>query len=110
MDWLMQHIGADEDVQIRSLTNDMTIIVIAGPKARDVLSSAARGDWSDEAFKWLAVREAHVGIAPAVVMRVSFSGELAYEIHVSYAPAYGCDGWTRPSRAHFSRMVSRNVA
>ena len=82
MDWLMQHIGAGEDVQIRSLTNDMTIIVIAGPKARDVLSSAARGDWSDEAFKWLAVREAHVGIAPAVVMRVSFSGELAYEIHV----------------------------
>ena len=82
MDWLMQHRGADEDVQIRSLTNDMTILVIAGPKARDVLSSAARGDWSDEAFKWLAVREAHVGIAPAVVMRVSFSGELAYEIHV----------------------------
>ena len=82
MDWLMQHRGADEDVQIRSLTNDMTILVIAGPKARDVLSSAARGDWSEEAFKWLAVREAHVGIAPAVVMRVSFSGELAYEIHV----------------------------
>lgn len=82
MDWLMQHIGADEDVQIRSLTNDMTILVIAGPKARDVLSSAARGDWSDEAFKWLHLREAHVGIAPAVVMRVSFSGELAYEIHV----------------------------
>ncbi|WP_438990900.1 GcvT family protein [Lentibacter sp.] len=82
MDWLTQHIGAEEDVQIRSLTNDMTILVIAGPKARDVLASAARGDWSDEGFKWLAVREAHIGIAPAVVMRVSFSGELAYEIHV----------------------------
>ena len=82
MDWLAQYIGADEDVQIRSLTNDMTILVIAGPKARDVLAGAARGDWSNEGFKWLAVREAFVGIAPATVMRVSFSGELAYEIHV----------------------------
>ncbi|WP_439111128.1 GcvT family protein [Lentibacter sp.] len=82
MDWLTQHIGVDEDVQIRSLTNDMTILVIAGPKARDVLAGAARGDWSNEGFKWLAVREAFVGIAPATVMRVSFSGELAYEIHV----------------------------
>ncbi|WP_298806666.1 FAD-dependent oxidoreductase [uncultured Lentibacter sp.] len=83
MDWLLQHIGADEDVQIRSLTNEMTTLVLAGPKAREVLSAAARGDWSDGAFKWLAVREAHIGIAPAVVMRVSFSGELAYEIHVA---------------------------
>ena len=82
MDWLTQHIGVDEDVQIRSLTNDMTILVIAGPKARDVLAGAARGDWSNEGFKWLAVREAFVGIAPATVMRVSFSGELAYEVHV----------------------------
>ncbi|MBU2981493.1 FAD-dependent oxidoreductase [Lentibacter algarum] len=82
MDWLTQHIEADEDVQIRSLTNDMTILVIAGPNSRDVLSGAARGDWSNEAFKWLALREAHVGHVPVVVMRVSFSGELAYEIHV----------------------------
>ncbi|MEL7345060.1 MAG: glycine cleavage T C-terminal barrel domain-containing protein, partial [Pseudomonadota bacterium] len=85
MDWLSAHISADEDVQIRSLTNDWTIMVIAGPKSRDVLSAAARGDWSAGAFPWLSVREAHIGIAPAVVMAVSFSGELAYEIHVPNA-------------------------
>ncbi len=83
MDWLRAH--APEGIKIRSLTNDMTILVIAGPKARDVLSEVARGDWSAEAFPWLSVREAFVGIAPAVVMAVSFSGELAYEIHVPNA-------------------------
>ncbi|WP_147127059.1 GcvT family protein [Shimia ponticola] len=88
MDWLQSHLHADEDVAIRSLTNDMTILVLAGPKAREVLSAAARGDWSKDAFPWLSVREAHIGIAPATVMGVSFSGELAYEIHVPNANLY----------------------
>ena len=39
-------------------------------------------------FPWLSVREAFIGIAPAVVMSVSFSGELAYEIHVPNAHLY----------------------
>ncbi|WP_299829830.1 FAD-dependent oxidoreductase [uncultured Roseobacter sp.] len=82
MDWLTAHVRADEDVSIRSLTNAQTILVLAGPKARDVLQSAARGDWSREAFPWLSLREAYVGIAPVTVLGVSFSGELAYEIHV----------------------------
>ncbi|WP_127114949.1 GcvT family protein [Shimia sediminis] len=80
MDWLTAH--APKGVTIKSLTNDMTILVLAGPKSRDVLSAVSRGDWSAAAFPWLSVREAFIGIAPAVVMAVSFSGELAYEIHV----------------------------
>jgi len=82
MDWLTQHVAKDEDVQITSLTNDYTILVLAGPKARDVMSAVSRDDWSEEGFPWLSVRHAFIGIAPAVVMGVSFSGELAYEIHV----------------------------
>ncbi|MGB1236072.1 MAG: aminomethyltransferase family protein, partial [Planktomarina sp.] len=88
MDWLVTHMDPSEDVQIRSLTNDQTILVLAGPNARKVLSSCARGDWSKEAFKWLDVREAFIGYAPATVMAVSFSGELAYEIHVPNASLY----------------------
>jgi dimethylglycine dehydrogenase len=85
MDWLTQHIAPDEDVQLRSLTNDWTILLLAGPKARDVLGCAARGDWSKAAFPWLSVREGFVGIAPAMVMAVSYSGEDALEIHVPNA-------------------------
>ena len=88
MDWLTSHRRPEEDVQIRSLTNDQTILVLAGPKARDVLSACARGDWSKEAFPWLSVRECFIGYAPATVLGVSFSGELAYEIHVPNASLY----------------------
>ena len=80
MDWLAEH--APWDVSLRSLTNDYTILVLAGPKAREVMQSVSRADWSAQAFPWLSVREAFIGIAPAVVMSVSFSGELAYEIHL----------------------------
>ena len=82
LDWLRQNLRRDEDVAMRSLTNTHTALVLAGPRARAVLSAAARGDWSPEAFPWLSAREAHVGIAPATVLGVSYSGELAYEIHV----------------------------
>jgi len=88
MDWLTAHIRDDEDVSIRSLTNDQTILVLAGPKARDVLSACARGDWSKKAFPWLSARECHIGFAPATVLGVSFSGELAYEIHIPNQSLY----------------------
>ncbi|MGB3313844.1 MAG: glycine cleavage T C-terminal barrel domain-containing protein, partial [Albidovulum sp.] len=88
MDWLRAHLPAGKDIQLRSLTNDYTILILAGPKSRDVLSAASRGDWSATAFPWLSVRRAFIGIAPAVVMAVSFSGELAYEIHVPNASLY----------------------
>jgi dimethylglycine dehydrogenase len=88
MDWLTAQLAPNEDVQIRSLTNEQTILLLAGPKSRDVLSACTRGNWSCEAFPWLSVREAFVGIAPATIMCVSFSGELAYEIHVPNASLY----------------------
>lgn len=87
-DWLISHIRDEEDVRIKTLTNDWTILVLAGPKSRDVLSAVSRDDWSKEAFPWLRVRPTTIGIAPAMVMSVSFSGELAYEIHVPNAHLY----------------------
>jgi len=88
MDWLSTHLPRDGSVQLQSLTNDWTILVLAGPKSRDVMQAVSRLDWSKSAFPWLSVRHAHIGIAPAVVMSVSFSGELAYEIHVPNAQLY----------------------
>jgi dimethylglycine dehydrogenase len=88
MDWLTQHINADEDVHIKSLTNDQTILIIAGPKARKVMSACSRDDWSKEAFPWLSVRECFIGFTAATVMSVSFSGELAYEVHVPNSSLY----------------------
>ena len=99
MDWLLQNLGPDEDVQIRSLTNDQTILVLAGPKAQAVLQAVSRADWSNAAFPRLSVRECFVGIAPATVMAVSFFGERAYEIHVPNASLYAANTAVRDSGA-----------
>jgi dimethylglycine dehydrogenase len=83
-DWLAGQLPADGSVAMRALTASHTILVVAGPKARDVLAAAApRTDWSAAAFPWLSVRRVFIGYAPAVAMSVSFSGELAWEIHVA---------------------------
>ncbi|MEM7075004.1 MAG: aminomethyltransferase family protein, partial [Pseudomonadota bacterium] len=87
-DWLAGHIQPDEDVRMRDLTDMYTILVLAGPKAREVLSSVSRADWSQRGFPWLSARECFVGIAPATVYSLSFSGELAYEIHVPTNQVY----------------------
>ncbi len=105
MDWLTAHLQPGEDVQIRSRTNEMTTLVLAGPRAREVLAAASRGDWSAAAFPWLSVRECFVGIAPAVVMSVSFSGELAYEIHVPNNQLYAaCLALRRAGETHGLRL------
>ncbi|MEM8849870.1 MAG: glycine cleavage T C-terminal barrel domain-containing protein, partial [Pseudomonadota bacterium] len=105
MDWLTTHLRPDEDVTIRSLTNDMTALVLAGPRARDVLSAVARGDWSAQAFPWLSVSETFVGIAPATILSVSFSGELAYEIHVPNGQIYAAYlALRRAGEAHGLRL------
>ncbi|MEL7271845.1 MAG: FAD-dependent oxidoreductase [Pseudomonadota bacterium] len=83
MDWLRVHLPHDSDIRIESLTNTHTILVVAGPKSRDVLQVAApRTDWSAAAFPWLTCKRVFIGNAEAVAMAVSFSGELAWELHI----------------------------
>jgi dimethylglycine dehydrogenase len=83
MDWLCERLPSDGSIRIRSLTNSHTILIVAGPKSRAVLEAAApRTDWSREALAWLQARHVFIGSAPAVAMSVSFSGELAYELHI----------------------------
>lgn len=105
MDWLTRHIRPREDVKIRSLTNEHTILVLAGPRSREVMQAVSRADWSKAAFPWLSVRQCFIGIAPAVVMGVSFSGELAYEIHIPNNQLYAAYlALRRAGEAHGLRL------
>ena len=86
MDWLSDHLPEDDSIRIESLTDTHTILVVAGPRARDVMKAAApRTDWSREAFPWLRARPVRIGVAQAVSMSVSFSGESAFELHIPNA-------------------------
>ncbi len=83
-DWLHEHLPKNSDIKIKSLTNSHDILVVAGPKSRNVLQKAApRTDWSKDAFKWLTCKKVHIGHVEAIAMAVSFSGELAWELHIA---------------------------
>ena len=81
-EWLQRHLPDDGSVQLNSLTNDYTTLLLAGPHARQVLQQTTRLDCSPQSFRWLDVKTGFVGIAPATIMAVSYSGEDAFEIHV----------------------------
>jgi dimethylglycine dehydrogenase len=82
-DWLHERLPEDSSIRIESLTNDTTALVIAGPKSRTLLEAvSSRENWSSEAFPWLSVRRCLLGHFEAVVMSVSFCGELGYELHI----------------------------
>jgi len=71
------------DVRATSVTDNWSTIALVGPRARDVLARLAPElDCSVEGFPFMTIRYAEVGGIPARIMRVSFSGELAYEINV----------------------------
>ena len=55
---------------------------VAGPRSRDLLQSLVDADLSSAAFPFLSFRQLDVGMVPALVGRISFTGDLGYEIWV----------------------------
>ncbi|MGR3433348.1 MAG: GcvT family protein [Shimia sp.] len=74
--WFEMH--AEDGVEVRKVSDTRTGFQIAGPRARDVLEAAA-GAAVD--MKFLDVREMSIGMAPCIVQRVSYTGDLGYEIY-----------------------------
>ena len=77
--WFQRH--RDEGVEIDNLSDRITGFQIAGPRARDVLSSVTRADVSNAALPFLGVRRMTVGMADCLVQRVSYTGDLGFEIY-----------------------------
>ncbi len=80
-DWLARHVGDDGVTLSRGHSHDAALMVM-GPEAREVLAGLTDADLSAEAAPWLSVAEIKVAGAPAVAMRVSFVGELGWELHL----------------------------
>ena len=80
-DWLKKHMPDDRSVSFTDLTNSMGVLVLAGPKSRDVLQKLTRTDLTSAAFPWLSARQIDVHLAPSLAARVNFVGELGWELH-----------------------------
>lgn len=79
--WFERHLGTF-DVELRNCSDDLTAIAVAGPASRELMQSVADGDFDNTAMPFMSVRAMDVGLAEAQVARVSFTGELGYEIYV----------------------------
>jgi len=84
MRWFEKHLPKD-GVTVKNVSLQRIGFQIAGPNARELLSRTTRADVSNEAFPFLRVREMEVGNTPATVCRVSYTGDLGYEIYVPTA-------------------------
>jgi dimethylglycine dehydrogenase len=86
MRWFEQHLPADGSVRVSRLGLALVGLSIAGPKSRDVLARLTDEDVSNSALPFLAHRSLDIANAPALVNRVTYTGDLGYEIWV--APEY----------------------
>jgi dimethylglycine dehydrogenase len=69
------------DVAYENVSDDWHGIAISGPKSRDLLDRITRDDVRGEALKFRDIRQTFVGGVPVILVRISFSGELGYEIY-----------------------------
>jgi glycine cleavage system aminomethyltransferase T/glycine/D-amino acid oxidase-like deaminating enzyme len=71
-----------EFVTVTDVTSGTTLLSVQGPASRELLSRLTDSDLSNTSFPYLSARQVHVGYAPALAVRVTYVGELGFELHV----------------------------
>jgi 4-methylaminobutanoate oxidase (formaldehyde-forming) len=90
-EWIRKNIPDDASVSVRDVTSAWSCIGIWGPRARDVLAPLTPASLSNDDFPYMAAREITVGNVPVRALRVTYVGELGWEI---YCPTeYGLGLW-----------------
>ncbi len=80
-DTLQKLMPGDGSVKMFPVTTSWGVLVIAGPKSREVLSKITDADLSNDAFKWLSGKHISIGNAGTHALRLNFVGELGFELH-----------------------------
>ena len=85
-DWIQRNLSGD--AQLFDVTSAWSVLTLMGPAARDILSSIARADVSNDAFAFGTMQTIGIAGCPVRAMRITYMGELGWELHlpVEYAP------------------------
>jgi dimethylglycine dehydrogenase len=81
-DWLESHLPDDGSVALDNITKAWGTLVLAGPRARDVLAQVTDSDLSNAAFPWLTAQPIGIGDVRGWALRVNYVGELGWELHL----------------------------
>jgi glycine cleavage system T protein len=79
--WLRKHLPQNASVLINDITSGRVCLGLWGPRARDILASATTDDLGDMAFPYLTARAITIGSVPAYALRVTYVGELGWELY-----------------------------
>jgi glycine cleavage system T protein len=79
--WIRSHAPAEGRVQVRDVTSSYACLGLWGPRARDILQPLTEMDLSNEAFRYMRAREIAVGGVPCIALRVTYVGELGWELY-----------------------------
>ena len=88
-DWITRHTPDEAHAVLTDVTWSYTMLGVMGPKSRDLLSKITDADLSNEAFPFATAKEIHVGYAQAFAVRMSFVGELGWELYIPTPFAQG---------------------
>lgn len=81
--WMRKQLRADEFVVITDVTAAESVLVLMGPQSRDVITRVSPNDFSNEAFPFGTAQEIEIGMGLARAHRVTYVGELGWELYVS---------------------------
>ena len=81
LDWLEFHTEDREEVVVTDITNDLGLLAISGPNSRELLGRLTSADLSNDGFPWLTGKEIEIAGVPCIALRVSYVGELGWELH-----------------------------
>ncbi len=80
--WIESNVPAGLDARVQDITSAMTVLALMGPRARAVLAAVCDDDVSNASFPFATLRTLHVAGAPVTALRVTYVGELGWELHV----------------------------
>ena len=80
--WMKRHIAEDQHVFVTDVTSGFAQINIQGPRSREMLASVTSADLSNEAFPFRTAREIDIGFGRALCIRITYLGELGYELYI----------------------------
>jgi 4-methylaminobutanoate oxidase (formaldehyde-forming) len=81
-DWIKRSIPAGLDARLIDVTSAYGVLAVMGPKSRDVLSAISSDDFSNAGFPFGQVRRMQIAGAPVIALRVTYVGELGWELHI----------------------------
>ena len=87
--WMRRHIPDDARATLTDVSSSYAVLSVMGPQSRELLSRLTDADLSNEAFPFLTSKEIYLGYAPVRASRITYVGELGWELYIP--TEYACN-------------------